>query len=108
MGLSRLLFAVIVNATQGQGYLLEVRVCIQGYLAKKKQPPPLGPPQDPGYSPTEGSQGGGISYERGTPIRGGRADIHARPKAAISFFRMSPRLMFQGSEFRVQDSGSMV
>ena len=28
---------------------------VQGYLAHKKQPPPLGPPQGPRYSPTVGS-----------------------------------------------------
>ena len=28
---------------------------MQGYLAHKKQPPPLGPPYDPRYSPTVGS-----------------------------------------------------
>ena len=40
---------------------------VQGYLAHKKQPPPLGPPYDLGYSPTVGSWEGGVSYERGTP-----------------------------------------
>ena len=30
-------------------------VRLQGYLAPKKQPNPLGPPYDPGYSPTVGS-----------------------------------------------------
>ena len=29
---------------------------LQGYLAHKKQPHPLGPPYDPRYSPTVGSQ----------------------------------------------------
>jgi len=28
---------------------------LQGCLAHKKQPPPLGPPKDPRYSPTVGS-----------------------------------------------------
>ena len=36
---------------------------LQGYLAHKKQPPPLGPPHDPRYSPTVGSWVGGVSYE---------------------------------------------
>ena len=31
------------------------RGAIQGYLARKKQPPPLGLPYDPRYSPTDGS-----------------------------------------------------
>ena len=44
-------------------------VCgLQGYLAHKKQPPPLGPPQDPRYGPTVGSQGGPVSHVRGTPV----------------------------------------
>jgi hypothetical protein len=41
---------------------------IQGYPAHKKQPPPLGPPYDPRYSPTGGSWEGGVSYDRGTPV----------------------------------------
>ena len=41
---------------------------VPGYLAHKKQPPPLGPPYDPMYSPTAGSYEGGVSYERGTPV----------------------------------------
>ena len=40
----------------------------QGYLAHKKQPPPLGPPLDPRYSPTVGFYEEVISYERGTPV----------------------------------------
>ena len=40
---------------------------VQVYLAHKKQPPPLGPPSGPGHIPTAGSQGGDVSYERGTP-----------------------------------------
>ena len=31
---------------------------LQGYLAHKKQPPPLGPPYDARYSPTVGSSRG--------------------------------------------------
>ena len=41
---------------------------VQGYLAHKKEPPPLGPPYDPRYRPTEGSQGGAFSYEEGVPV----------------------------------------
>ena len=41
---------------------------IQGYLAHKKTPTPLGPPQDPMHSPTVGSCGGAVSYERGTTV----------------------------------------
>ena len=41
---------------------------VQGYLAHKKTPPSLGPPQDPRHRPTVGSYGGAFSYERGTPV----------------------------------------
>ena len=41
---------------------------VQGYLAHKKQPPLLGPPWDPRYSPTVGSWWIAVSYERGTPV----------------------------------------
>ena len=40
---------------------------LQGYLAHKKQPPPLGPPWDPRYSPHVGTSEGAVSYEQGTP-----------------------------------------
>ena len=43
----------------------EAATVMQGYLAHEKPPPPLGPPEDPGHSPTVGSQG--EAYERGTP-----------------------------------------
>ena len=33
----------------------EYEGALQGYLAHKKQPPPLGSPQGPGLSPTVGS-----------------------------------------------------
>ena len=45
-------------------------VALQGYLAHKKQQPPLGPPQGPRYSLTVGSLGGAVSYERGTRLGG--------------------------------------
>jgi len=41
---------------------------LQGYLAHKKTPNPLGPPEGPRHSPTVGSYGGAVSYERGTPV----------------------------------------
>ena len=41
---------------------------VQGYLAHKKSPTPLGPPQGPMLSRTAGSLGGAFSYERGTPV----------------------------------------
>ena len=40
-------------------------VGVQGYLAHKKQPPPLGPPQDPGYTGTVGSC---LGHYRGTSL----------------------------------------
>ena len=41
---------------------------LQGDLAHKKQDTPLGPPQGPRHSPTVGSYGGDVSYERGSPV----------------------------------------
>jgi len=41
---------------------------LQGYLAHKKQRSTLGAPCAPRYSPTVGSWGGAVSYERGTPV----------------------------------------
>ena len=41
---------------------------IQGYLAHKKPPPPLGPPQGPGHRPTVGSWEESRCHERGTPV----------------------------------------
>ena len=39
------------------------------YLAHKKTPTPLGPPQDPRHRPKVVSYGGALSYERGTPVQ---------------------------------------
>jgi len=44
------------------------RTTVQGYLAHKKTPPPLGPPYDPRHDYTVGSYGVAVSYERGTPV----------------------------------------
>jgi len=41
---------------------------VQGYLAHEKRPNPLGSPQVPRDRATARSQGGGGSYERGTPV----------------------------------------
>ena len=41
---------------------------LQGYLAHKKTPTPLGQPHDPRHSPNVGSWEGAVSYERGTPV----------------------------------------
>jgi len=39
-----------------------------GYLAHKKQPPPLGRHRTLGNIPTVGSEGGAVSYDRGTQV----------------------------------------
>jgi len=48
--------------------MYQSKVVVQGYLAHKKTPPPLGPPKGPRHSPTVGSYGEAFSYERGTPV----------------------------------------
>ena len=40
----------------------------QGYLAHKKQPPFLGPPQGPRHIPAVGSWVGAVSDEQGNPV----------------------------------------
>ena len=40
----------------------------EGYLAHKKMPNPLGPPQGPRHAPTPGSQEEAFFYERGIPV----------------------------------------
>ena len=47
---------------------------LQGYLARNKPPPPLGPPQGPRHSPTVGSEGDAVAYERGTPVQASYPD----------------------------------
>ena len=44
---------------------------LQGYLAHKKQPPPLGPPKDPRHSPTVGRRG--VFLVKEVPLLGGGA-----------------------------------
>ena len=39
-----------------------------GYLAHEKAPPSPGPPKGPKRSPTVGSWGVAVSYERGNPV----------------------------------------
>ena len=46
----------------------EVGVALQGCIAHKKPPPPLGPPEGPRHKLTVECWGGAVSYERGTPI----------------------------------------
>jgi len=58
---------------------------VQGYLAHKKQPPPLGPPYVPRHSPSVGSQGGAVSYERGTPVSPAPERTVFRTNSAYSF-----------------------
>ena len=42
-----------------------VSLCLQGYLADKRTPNPLGPPR---HGPAAGSCGGYVSHQRGTPV----------------------------------------
>ena len=44
------------------------RTANRGASLIRNSTPPPGPPQDPRHSPDVGSQGGAISYERGTPV----------------------------------------
>ena len=46
-----------------------VRRDVQGYLAHKKTPTPLGTAQGHRHRPTVGFYGEAFSYERGTPVR---------------------------------------
>ena len=48
-------------------HALYVALSLQRYLAHKKTPTPLGPPEDQRHSPTVGSWGGAFFYERGSP-----------------------------------------
>ena len=41
-------------------YSFNLAVVLRGYLAHKKQPPPLGSPLDPRHRATVGSYGGGL------------------------------------------------
>ena len=43
-------------------------VIIRGFLAHKKTPTPLGPPQGPNHSPTVGTYRAAVCYEQGTPV----------------------------------------
>ena len=56
----------VAKTKEGQGNSPSLE--IQGYLARKKPPPPLGPPQDPRYDHTAVSRGEAVSYGRGTPV----------------------------------------
>ena len=57
---------------------------LQGYLAHKKMPTPLGPPYDPRHRPTVGSLGWRFSYERGTPVgRGGECRERRRARVGM-------------------------
>ena len=42
---------------------------LQGYLAHKKLPPPLGPPWETRHGPTVGSYEVTISYKQGTRVQ---------------------------------------
>ena len=50
--------------------VLRSYVCltVQGYLAHKNTPTPVGPPEGPRHMTSVGSYGAAVSYERGTPV----------------------------------------
>jgi hypothetical protein len=57
----RVLFHEVMDSKSVVGIL-------QGYLAHKKTPIPLGLPQNPRHRPTVGSWGEVVFYERGAPV----------------------------------------
>ena len=52
----------------GRPSSIEYNGPLQGYLAHKKLPPSLGPPQGPRHSPTIESKGVAVSCGRGNPV----------------------------------------
>ena len=70
-----------------QGVETPVTGFLQGYLAHKKPPPPLGPPQGPRHSPTVGSYGEAVSYGRGTPV----ALPHSECSTILALAKLRPR-----------------
>ena len=60
-----------VGRTQGLSLL-------QRFLAHKKQTPRLGAPLGPRHSPTVGSEGFAVSYERGAPVHTSKGLTHCR------------------------------
>ena len=58
-------------------------VAVQGYLAHKKHPPSLGPPQGPRHSPVVGSYEGAVSHERGTLVHHPRCFADSREQILI-------------------------
>ena len=74
---------------------------LQGYLAHKKHPPPLGPPQVPRHIATVGSYGEGVSYERGTPVTGIMSEV------PLSLVPLSPRQsLIGGRQKSISPQGS--
>jgi hypothetical protein len=63
---------------------------IQGYLAEKKTPRPLGPPQEPRHGPTEGSYGVAVSHKRGTPVLHHGRDVIAAMSRTIRCLLIPP------------------
>ena len=63
-------FSCEYSTDRPSSYLRGATPCVevQGYLAHKKSPTPLGPPKDPAHMPTVGSYGVAFSYQRGTPV----------------------------------------
>jgi hypothetical protein len=63
---------------------------VQGHLAHKKTPTPLGPPYDPRHWPTVGSQGAVSSCERGAPVHG----LHGTAVERTRHMRATARTRF--------------
>ena len=57
----RIFLRNVANSARDWYTLNEPTFKIQGYLAQKKPPPPLGPPKGPRRGPAVGPQGGGVS-----------------------------------------------
>ena len=79
-----------------------LQAVLQGYIAHKKQPPPLGPPQGPRHSPTVESWEVAVSHERGTPVIPPEEAFHARVFARVAKSLFSPSGSgFQKSNARI-------
>ena len=58
---------------------------MQGYFADKKQLLSLEPSQGSTHIPTVASYGGDVSYERGTPVHGGRPGWYYNGLSQVAF-----------------------
>ena len=110
--------SMILTWTPGSESGLDCQMChlvtplvreVQGYLAHKKQPPPLGPPQGPRHSPTVGSQGGAVSSGLSHRVflcarcrqKGGVVVVDARAHQALpNPLPLAPRVLLRLSGHR--------